>query len=443
MAEDEAGSTPRPLEDYYSLIEKDPSDQKILDELFDGALKEEKDGSTPDWLTGISCADLQILHETIINTKSDERLAILANRAPSGKLWYDHILGFSNKNAATSLLDFIDNQSYETVIESGTGSGDTLVQPRLDRNVFGMDISLAYLRSAARTFNSGLFVSDAKRSAIAPNTADCIYSHGLTRYLSPADLKSYARDVSRVLKPGGVYLELQSLKESDEIPKEEKHLTENHMSHLVLILDRLITDNAPGASTKFEQWTNTFKSQSFDLTMHRNGNNIVFEFRKPYTADLEKARSDYLSGDSEKAESSVYVYLFPENYFHHVHGVLKKMDPLSLAAWNERMEEYKLLGKDAHIIQGTTQTNDYLFLCISPLIAVMQGKEYSEDFQPAAVKTLENNIRVFIENIIDLSSSHWSHKHDRALLTELKQDLELNPLCASIVQKITSVLENK
>lgn len=440
MSEDEVGPISRPLGDYYQLIEKDPADPKIWQELFSKALDEEKAGKKPDWLSGISCADLQALHETVINAQPDQRLAILANKAPSGKLWYEHILGTTNRKSAEFLLDFIDDHDYEAVIESGTGSGDTLVQPRLDRKVFGMDISLSYLKSAAYKFTSGLFVSDAKKVAVTPKSADCIYSHGLTRYLSLPDLESYANEVKRILKPGGVYLELQTLKEGDEIPKEEKYLTENHMSLLILALDRLVTDSALGTSTKFEQWVDAFKSQGFDLTMHRNGNNIVFEFRKPYTENLENARSDYLRGDSEEAESSISVYLFPHKYQHHVKGQLVSYRPLSLVEWNQRMEEYRQFGKDERIIQGSTETRDYLHLCISPLIAVIQGQQYSTDFQLTAVNTLEQNVQVFIDKVINLTSDHWSHKKDHNILAELKKDLQGNPLCNSLVQKIANIL---
>lgn len=440
MPEGEGAATQTELENYYHAVDSNPHDPGLWNELLSKAIAEEK-GSLRTGVREISCNDLTQLHERILAAENPrEKFEVLAQPAPDGKIWYEHVLGKTNRFGANFLLDFINAQDYGLVVDVGTGPGDSLVPTTPNRRVIGIDISKSLLHAAKQKNPTALIQADATKTPIKASSVDAMYSHGLTYHLSLSDVDKLAGETKRILKPGGHYLEAWSINEPGRIPESEEHLVKNYTSLLLLVLDRISTADAQGAMRPFEVWKKAFESKGFRTTMHRRGNEIVFQFQKPYSEDLETARSEYLSGDTEEAESAIQLYVFPQKYLHHVKGALVNLDALSLEQWNQRMLELQQFGKDERILQSTTEPGDYLGLCIYPLLPTIQGKQYSEDFRPAAVAALAHNVQVLIDKVINLGSPHWSHKHDRKLLTELRDDIGGNPLCDSIIQKINTAL---
>jgi len=439
MGEGETTASQEELDTYYHAVDKNPHDSDLWTELFKKAREEERNGKSLETLPGISCYNLLELHGKLIDTpNTSEKFEVLSLPAPDGKIWHEHILGKTNRAAAQFLLDFIQNQDYAVIVDVGAGSGDSLVPATAGRKVIGVDISRSLLHSAKHKNPTTLVQSDATKLPIAANSADCMYSHGLTHYFSLTELKKLALQAKRVLKPGGKYLEAWSSNETGKVPESEKHLAKNYKSLLILILDRIVTADGYSATRSFDLWREVFESQGFEFKAHQRGNDAVIEFRKPYSEELEDAVSGYQGGGMIDAGSPIDFFLFPHR-FESLQGDKRK--PLTLDQWKIRLEEYRRFAKDPRTIQMIHAHRNFYSITIAPLLAVLNGDEYSQSYWPETISTIEHNLEIFINNFADIHSHEYSHRKDRKILEELLTKIENNPQCKRIAQRIKHVLE--
>lgn len=184
---------------------------------------------------------------------------ILSERSSSGKTWYDIVLGHVNDQSFVPITQEIQRLNkydgkYALGLDLGTGTGNTLraIAPSFER-VVGID-RLGHVLQKEKDEgtlpeNSDVIVGDVGSIPLEDNSVDIAVSNGLTFYLSKDQLPSYARELFRVLKPGGRYMEsFTNMDPEDPLPKTEMEYLRSAKGLLTCLLDNMVTIHGRNAS---------------------------------------------------------------------------------------------------------------------------------------------------------------------------------------------------
>lgn len=128
------------------------------------------------------------------------------------------------RQALVPLAKFIQGKDQRTLhmVDIACGTGKFLgaaakAFPRL--NMTGIDLSETYLNEAAkhlaRRAKTNLVLANGEHLPFADNSVDVVSSIFLFHELPPKVRKIMAREIKRVLKPGGIYIHLDSLQMGD------------------------------------------------------------------------------------------------------------------------------------------------------------------------------------------------------------------------------------
>lgn len=259
---------------YKKLIEsfdKNVFSQEKWDEVVDLAKSElgfEKDSSSvspyrvddlstgTDFYSDIFLHDLVIVGERLRSAETrEDRYKILMEKEPTyHRLWYDIILGHVNDKMFQPVVDELELLSrwdfnYQKVLDIGCGTGNSLkmIAPFCSTCV-GLD-NLDFVLDVAKNNNlpenvTALVKGNATDLPFKKNDFDLIVSNGLTCYLTTQEVKKYVSEVSRVLKPSGVYIEtVANIRDGKVLSGFEEEYLSSAKSVLVCFLDRLCSND--------------------------------------------------------------------------------------------------------------------------------------------------------------------------------------------------------
>lgn len=269
------------METYIELLDKiqnEPNSDELWQHTVDIARDEEiSGGGLESYYTKIPLDELIAIGERLRATKErvtawdgkvttinkdlfdlvkPKQYAILAERCSTGEYWYDIILGHVNDKAfipvtmrLEHLLKARRKRKFRAGLDVGCGLGNTLraVAPYCEK-VVGVE-KLAPLvklvkKDASMPKNTEIKRADALELPFADGTFDVVVSNGLTHYIRPDYIYSYAQEISRVMKEGGRYLEAFTVKEpGNQLPNTEAEYLTSAKALLVCLIDNVITKN--------------------------------------------------------------------------------------------------------------------------------------------------------------------------------------------------------
>ncbi len=181
----------------------------------------------------------------------DDRQKLLMTKTESGRLWYDVVLGDSNRILFEPVEKYLDEKSchgelkFGKVADVGCGTGNTLrtILPYCE-SVAGVDLSSLAIEKAKEIGipeSVSLVVGKADHLPFSDQSLDLAVSNGLTYYLSPEETEGFVSELSRVLKSGGVFLYSNIIRKDGEIiPSVLNKSLDSAKSALIYLLGKII-----------------------------------------------------------------------------------------------------------------------------------------------------------------------------------------------------------
>lgn len=141
---------------------------------------------------------------------------------------------WENKTASSELVAMVaiqERPQNKTALDIGCGAGrEALFLAEAGYEVIGVDISeealsIAKERSQAAGLNIDWRVGDALDIPADSNSVDFLNDRGCFHIICESDREAYAKEIYRILKPGGTFL-LRGCREKVELPLEGNPLAE-------------------------------------------------------------------------------------------------------------------------------------------------------------------------------------------------------------------------
>ncbi|OGV90606.1 hypothetical protein A3A66_00080 [Microgenomates group bacterium RIFCSPLOWO2_01_FULL_46_13] len=418
---------------FAKQITENPFEDDLLPALVELAQTEDNSGMRRNYYDNVPLAELVSVAQKLQEAKtSEERYRLLSERSSIGASWYDVILGRTNSKLMSGIEELVKVRRWGRALDVGTGTGESMkALERQVNKVVGVD-QLAFLLGLAKEKKeetTDLVAAQAELLPFAKESFDLVSSNGLTFYLDDGQLKAFGRQVARVLKPAGVYVEaFPAPFEGKVVPDFEKELVTSAKGLLVLLMDRRLTQPYRQEVDWFDQWKKAFTNAGLGvIDIHRMDEKgiVVVEFRKPFSRDFRLVLSLYSSGDQWGAQEGMFSYLYDKA---DLDVETRKQMPLDKLPPTEEIKER--LGQlerfvfSEDVLKATSVHRDFYIAFIVPLLsgASQKGDEYA-GIRSLFNKSLEPIVRLFIERHIDFDSKHWSHKQDRKMLEEIGDDL--------------------
>ncbi|HSX31343.1 MAG TPA: class I SAM-dependent methyltransferase [Candidatus Saccharimonadales bacterium] len=162
--------------------------------------------------------ELIALAEEVRAAEPTDRYALMAQRAPNGKSWFDTLTTFSGAQIETAMAEVLDGLlsersdggSFGRALDLGTGTGKSLskLEARSDE-VVGVDRNSSLLALAEEAAASGTsLVESAVDDLPFPDASfDVATSSGLVGALDKATAERFYREIARVLAQDGIYMD--------------------------------------------------------------------------------------------------------------------------------------------------------------------------------------------------------------------------------------------
>lgn len=250
--------------ELVSKIQEDPYAEGLWSQAVGLAQDEELSGSgAKSFYSNVPLVEIISIGQRLRSTKSrNEQYQILTERTSDGEQWYDIVLGHVNEKMFVPIEDRLrelseaNGRKWEEGLDVGTGTGDTLrsIAPYFN-NVTGIDILKGVLPNTKDTLpkNAQVVAGDVTRLPFKDNIFNIAVSNGLTHYLSRGELRDYIQELSRVLKPGGLfYASFVAQDEGEPLTNIEKEYLSSGKALLVCLLDNLVSQTKGEVSDK---WT--------------------------------------------------------------------------------------------------------------------------------------------------------------------------------------------
>ena len=220
MPHDNDGSLPQQLGRMRKFFADLPeANQRRLDQRYDEVKTDETlaegiQGMRPDYY-------LQNFHFQTGGWLSEDSARIYDNQV---EILFKGTANVMRRQALVPLARFIQGKDQRKLhmVDIACGTGKFLgaaakAFPRL--NMTGVDLSETYLGEAAkhlaRRTRAGFVLANGEHLPFADNSVDVVSSIFLFHELPPKVRKIVAREIARVLKPGGIYIHLDSLQMGD------------------------------------------------------------------------------------------------------------------------------------------------------------------------------------------------------------------------------------
>lgn len=175
--------------------------------------------ATPDKLRptiadDIPAEELIALAQRVRATPMAERYNLMTQQASNGKTWFDVLESFSSSQIeraqATVIADLLGDQKVATALDIGTGTGKSLAKLEAHADtVVGLDRNGVLLREAGTKAGSATTLIQASADAfpLMDRSVDVASSTGIIGALDAKASERFYRELARVLKPGGVYVD--------------------------------------------------------------------------------------------------------------------------------------------------------------------------------------------------------------------------------------------
>lgn len=201
-----------------------------------------------------------------------KRYEIVTENAPNGETWFDVLYGFSAPDVDKAIRDFVtdnwsrhgsmDERKTDAGLDIGSGTGRLAIalEPyyrqfvALDRVKPMLDIVSSEAEQAKAV------QGDALRLPFSDGSFDLVTNVGLTGSLTKLQADQYYREVARVLRPGGEYIEgfLDKPHNRDEHPQIEA-ITKTGRD----LLADMIVDTVSGKAEVKDHFKETEKYELF------------------------------------------------------------------------------------------------------------------------------------------------------------------------------------
>lgn len=291
-------STPKSAlySEILKSIQKDPMADIVWAKTLELAKAEEANGNGQDnFYSHVPLDELIEVGQKLRSTSEKaKQYDILSGRSSNGQIWYDVILGHVNDKMFAPVENHLSHLyqqrgiKWENGLDVGSGTGNTLraIAPYFER-VFGVDKLKAVLQKAkdedTLPENVEVVAGSATDLMFDKQTFDVAVSNGLTYYLEKDEMHRFVKEIARVLKPGGLYLESRILKDEDALlPGIEKEYLTSAKALLVCLIDNIITHHPTATKLGFSEVLELFASEGFEYAMSDvNDEGVWFlEFKK-------------------------------------------------------------------------------------------------------------------------------------------------------------------
>jgi ubiquinone/menaquinone biosynthesis C-methylase UbiE len=178
----------------------------------------------PETLRTVSSESLLDFVDSVIKAPASERYDLTLQSAPNGQQWYDILYGFHSQGGAEaiaatlSLLRYSrDKQLFQTAADLGAGTGKTtnLFAGHAEQ-IVGVDRNRTMLRQAKQNVPVADFVqARVDRLPLDDNSVDVMTGEGVKYSLEHTVAVHMYREIGRVLKPGGTYIDSDYKNPSD------------------------------------------------------------------------------------------------------------------------------------------------------------------------------------------------------------------------------------
>lgn len=220
------GMLPEHLQDsIYERIDaldrfaKNPTDPTLWSQVTQKALEEDaRDESQPNGLHDIPTQELVDFASVVIQTPPKDKYALTTELTSNGKRWFDVLFGFHSPSgsaaieAAANFHTTANGQpKVATALDLATGTGKTArVVAAFAEHTIGLDRDGALLQVAQADNPNIAFVQGSLDALpFADASMDIITSDGIKYTLDKATSTAMYREIARVLKPGGVYIDTE------------------------------------------------------------------------------------------------------------------------------------------------------------------------------------------------------------------------------------------
>lgn len=279
---------------YIALWDKHneyPVSEEIWDHVIDLARAEESTERAKLGAYGTVPLDslLQLRDKIRQEPTSTLRYKILTEQSPTGKLWFDTLVGISSPAIIGALKDRISQKHWDKGLDIGTGTGNlTRALRPYCNNLVSLDRADFLLRIAReRLGKKGHYVqADALKLPFPDNTFDFAASSGVTHSLTKSELLQYAIELGRVLKKGASYFDSYLFPPEGEVHRDYK----KSLANIKGILADMILDEVTGVSLidsndkvkNFPEFVQIFQLRDFSLGLHQDTdrNVLLIEFTK-------------------------------------------------------------------------------------------------------------------------------------------------------------------
>ncbi len=236
--------------DLLRDFDQDPDSDLIWQLAYDEVRKEGDAGFDGSIASDIPVTELIEFAERVrAQSTIQARYALTAETASNGRMWFDILETFSDPQSIAAKLSFYKTvQSkkksaipFENSMEIGIGVGNSIgYLDSFSDHVVGIDNVPELLTNAKKSVstNTELVQADATSMPFASASFDLIESSGVSYALDHEDVSKLFKEVNRLLKPGGVYLE--TIGSRDSLGRIDPDLMKSYTSAKSMLAQMLV-----------------------------------------------------------------------------------------------------------------------------------------------------------------------------------------------------------
>lgn len=257
---------------HFELWEKhdeSPVTEQVWREVIELAETEEGSDISKRGTVGDISPQALIELSTKVRNEPDpiKRYEQVTQLAPNGKLWFDVLVGFSASETENVLYDVLDNHHWGSVLDLGTGTGRAggKIAPLCDQ-VIGIDRVETILNVAQTKVDFSLINADVTALPIKDQSMDLVVSGGLTGAMKASSQRKFWSEVGRVLKPGGVFVEVFYMTPQDQSihPVDVRHAISAKAILADMIVDAVSGKMLPGDHLDSDQKAQVLQQSGLD-----------------------------------------------------------------------------------------------------------------------------------------------------------------------------------
>jgi ubiquinone/menaquinone biosynthesis C-methylase UbiE len=217
-------------QDLLDQFSEAPEDKTLWQTAYGWVRAEGDNPEQPGVASSIPAEELIALADKVRTTDPAGRYDLMADRASNGQYWFDVIEGFSSDHLSKVQESVISTwvsqrgSRYSNALDIGTGVGKSLVPLEANANyVTGIDSNQKLLDIAKDRVghNANLVRASVEELPFDNDSFDLISSQGVSGALNKSTTESFYREIARVMKPDGVYIETTYFPVDEHHPNDE------------------------------------------------------------------------------------------------------------------------------------------------------------------------------------------------------------------------------